>query len=319
MNKVLRVVDWFVRTPEIPIGSAKLVSIPLSHYCEKARWCLDLSPLRDTYIEEAHAPVFHTKHVVSLTNKRSASSTPVFVLSGNSTSDPPTIIQGSAMILAHLAQTFPAELGHLYPPGEKGERVRTLEQVLDNQLGPQSRKLVYWAMWQARQEGLSTSNPLLDALVPKVEALLWNLGEGKILFKMMQAMNIDADSIVTALEDCRQVFKEASAMLAGEGEGEGKGKQRKYLLGGERMTAADLTLAALAYPLINPPAFASLGLSGSSASPWTMKLGDLSAEFRATPAGQHVLRLYAEERFPAVDGTGTLCLRTVNCNKMPWQ
>ncbi len=319
MDKVLRAVGWFVRTPETPMGSAKLVSIPLSHYSEKVRWCLDLSPLRDTYIEEAHAPVFHTKHVISLTKKRSASSTPVFVLSGISASDPPTIIQGSATILAHLAQAFPAELGHLYPPGEKGERVRSLEQDFDNRLGPQSRKLVYWAMWQALQEGLATSNPLLDSHLPKVEAMLWNLGEGKILFKMMQKMNIDAESVVTALEDCRQVFKEASAMLAGEGEGEGKGKQRKYLLGGERMTAADLTLAALAYPLVNPPAFASLGLSGPSASPWTTKLDDLSAEFRATPAGRHVLRLYAEERFPAVDGTGRLCLRTVDCNKMPWQ
>jgi len=319
MDHILRAVGWFVRTPETPQGSAKLLSIPLSHYCEKARWALDLSPFRNTYVEEAHAPVFHIKPAISLTNKRSATSAPILVLSGNSASDPPTIIQDSAEILAHLAKTFPAELGHLYPPGEEGNRVRALEQELGKRLGPQSRKLVYWAMWQARQEGLATVNPLLEAHLPKAEAMLWNLGEGKILPRMMQVMNIDAASVVTALDDCRQVFKEASAMLAGDGEGEGQGEQRKYLLGGERMTAADLTLAALAYPLVKPPAFVSLGLSGPSASPWTTKLADLSAEFRATPAGQHVLRLYAEERFPAGEETSRLCLRTVDCNKMPWQ
>lgn len=319
MNHILRIVGWFIRPPETPQGSAKLVSIPLSHYVEKVRWALDLSPLRDTYVEEAHAPVFHIKPAISLTKNRRATSTPILVLSGSSAGDPPTIIQDSATILAHLSKIFPIELGHLYPPGEEGDRVRALEQELGSRLGPQSRKLVYWAMWQAREEGLSTANPLLDAHLPKAEAMLWNLGEGKILLKMMQVMDINADSVVTALDDCRQVFKEASAMLAGESEGEGKGKQRKYLVGGERMTAADVTLAALAYPLIHPPAFASLGVSGPSASPWTTKLADVSAEFRATPAGQHVLRLYAEERFPAGDETGKLCLRTVNCNKMPWQ
>jgi glutathione S-transferase len=319
MNHILRIVGWFIRTPETPQGGAKLVSIPLSHYCEKIRWALDISPLRKTYIEEAHAPVFHIKPAISLTKKHNATSTPILVLSGSRASDPPTIIQGSETILAHLAETFPAELGLLYPPGEEGDRARALEQDLGNRLGPQSRKLVYWAMWQARQEGLSTANPFLDAHLPKAEAMLWNLGEGKILFKMMQVMDINAASVVTALDDCRQVFKEASAMLVGEGEGEGKGKQRKYLLGGERMTAADLTFAALAYPLIHPPAFASLGVSGPSASPWTTKLADVSAEFRATTAGQHVLRLYAEERFPAGEETSRLCLRTVDCNKMPWQ
>lgn len=319
MNHVLAAVGWFVRTPETPQGSAKLLAIPMSHYCEKIRWALDLSPLRDTYIEEDHQPVFHVKPALALTKDRKATGTPILVISPSSANEPPTVIQDSATILAYLSQTFPVELGHLYPPGEKGDRVRALEQDLGNRLGPQSRKLAYWAMWQARQEGLVTANPLLEAHLPKAEAVLWNLLEGKILPRMMQVMTIDATSVITALEDCRQVFKEASAMLTGEGEGEGNGTQRKYLLGGERMTAADLTFAALAYPLVNPPAFASLGLSGPNASPWTAKLADQVAEFRATPAGQHVLRLYAEERIPAGEGTGKLCLRTVDCNKMPWQ
>ena len=35
----------------------RLITIPMSHYCEKARWALDRLGLR--YVEERHLQVFH--------------------------------------------------------------------------------------------------------------------------------------------------------------------------------------------------------------------------------------------------------------------
>nr|WP_293103382.1 glutathione S-transferase N-terminal domain-containing protein [Okeania sp. SIO2F4] len=35
----------------------RLITIPISHYSEKARWALDR--LKITYKEEPHVPVFH--------------------------------------------------------------------------------------------------------------------------------------------------------------------------------------------------------------------------------------------------------------------
>lgn len=38
-----------------------LLSLVCSHYCEKARWALDLSPLRHAYVEDNHCPLLHYK------------------------------------------------------------------------------------------------------------------------------------------------------------------------------------------------------------------------------------------------------------------
>lgn len=71
-----------------------------------------------------------------------------------------------------------------------------------------------------------------------------------------QFMDITEATAAAALEDCRAVFQRASALLAEPGP-DGKAP-RRYLLGTEKMTAADITFAALAYPLLGPPEFASL-------------------------------------------------------------
>ena len=313
MKHVLRGVGSFVRTPETPKESAKLLTIPFSHYCEKARWALDLSPLRDSYMEDAHAPVFHILPAMALTKDRKQTGTPILVLAGKSETEAPVVVQDSAAILEHLAVAYPEELGHLYPPGEAGKQARALEKDYGDRLGPQTRKLVYWEMWQALQEGISTASPQVEYHLPTAEAWMWRWGKGKLLPLMMQRMGINETSAVTALEDCRQVFREASALLA-----EWEGGPRKYLLGGERMTAADLSFAALAYPLVNPPAYASL-----NASPWVRRLAKYTHEFRASPAGQHVLRLYAEERYldssSSSSSSSSLRLRTANRDKWPWQ
>ena len=34
-----------------------MVTIAYSHYVDRVRWILDLSPLRDMYTEDAHPPV----------------------------------------------------------------------------------------------------------------------------------------------------------------------------------------------------------------------------------------------------------------------
>ena len=37
-----------------------LITIPISHYCEKARWALDRA--RQPYVEVRHLPLFHWAH-----------------------------------------------------------------------------------------------------------------------------------------------------------------------------------------------------------------------------------------------------------------
>jgi glutathione S-transferase len=70
------------------------------------------------------------------------------------------------------------------------------------------------------------------------------------------------------------------------------GDGRKYLLG-EMFSAADITFAALAAPVINPPEFSSL-MPALEEAP--QELATIINEFRLTPAGAFALRLYREER-----------------------
>ena len=69
---------------------------------------------------------------------------------------------------------------------------------------------------------------------------------------------------------------------------------RKYICATEDLTAADITFASLAYPLILPEEKASVFVSWDD---------DLPKEFRSevqrlreTLAGKYVLRIYKEER-----------------------
>ena len=82
-----------------------------------------------------------------------------------------------------------------------------------------------------------------------------------------------------------EVFARVSALLK---------DGRNYVCGTPEMTAADITFAALAYPLVLPEEKAAVFVS------WDDELPEgFRAEVhrrRQTPAGQFVLRLYKEER-----------------------
>src|SRR3984957_12165422 len=60
-----------------------LVTIPFSHFCEKARWALDYA--RAPYDEEGHVPGLHRRAVARACGK--AGSVPVLVLDGEGVLD----------------------------------------------------------------------------------------------------------------------------------------------------------------------------------------------------------------------------------------
>ena len=96
---------------------------------------------------------------------------------------------------------------------------------------------------------------------------------------------IAEEFVLFFLEKVDEVFESVSALLKDD---------RKYLCNTPDMSAADITFASLAYPLILPKEKAKVFVSWDD---------DLPEEFRTevkkrreTPAGQFVLRLYKEER-----------------------
>ena len=113
----------------IDTAPAILITIPLSHSCEKARWALDRVAL--PYREEPHAPLLHR-----LATKRSERGTvPVLVHGGRRFSD-------STAILVHADAVGAGDL--LYPRDAAFRReVDALEEQFDTELGPHVRRFAY--------------------------------------------------------------------------------------------------------------------------------------------------------------------------------
>ena len=81
----------------------RLITIPISHYCEKVRWALDLLQL--PYIEEKHVPAFHR----SATRKYGGISVPVLVTKSGNFTDSTDILHYLDTINSSDFSLFPEE------------------------------------------------------------------------------------------------------------------------------------------------------------------------------------------------------------------
>src|SRR4051812_44916346 len=109
----------------------RLVTIPISHFCEKARWALGRAGV--AYREERHVQGIH---MLAARRAGGGSTVPVLVT-------PDGVLAESADILAWTDARTP-ERERLYPadPRERGE-VERLARRFDEQLGPPGRRLIY--------------------------------------------------------------------------------------------------------------------------------------------------------------------------------
>lgn len=245
---------------------ATLITIPLSHYCEKARWALDRAEM--PYREEPHAPLLH----LLATKRRGGGSVPMLVQGDLRLID-------STAILLHADEVRGGDL--LYPR-EAGLRseVQALEEYFDTKLGPDTRR---WAYGQ-----LLSQTKLLRSLwsekAPRREAQALPLITPLTRFLVQWAYRITPESAERSLRRVREVFGEVDRIL---------GDGRCFLCGG-RFTAADLTFAALAAPVLFPGGCCAV-LPLLEEVPAAMR--DEVLRFRATAAGAFALRLFAEERY----------------------
>jgi glutathione S-transferase len=109
-----------------------------------------------------------------------------------------------------------------------------------------------------------------------------------------RVLRITPDSAARSLERVRALFA-----LIGERLADG----RSFLVG-EQFTAADLTFAALAAPVLLPPEFGG-ALPAVSAVP--ARMAAAVSELRASPAGRFALGMYARHRpAPRTSSTGAI-------------
>lgn len=248
-------------------GVLRLVTIPISHYCEKARWALDRRGL--PYREQRHVQGIHR-----LAARRAGAGPTVPVLV-----TPQGVIGESEQILRWVDERTDAEQRLFPSQAPAREEVLSLCRRFDAELGPRGRRLMYVHMLAQRRLALAFNN----AGVPRWEdrALRW----GWPLMAGFVKRELGITPGIAAADEAA-VFGELDfvARLLEDG--------RPYLCG-ERFGAADLTFAALSASLLVPPQY---GVSLPQPELMAAATAALVRRGREHPAGQFALELFARHR-----------------------
>ena len=253
----------------------RLVTIPISHYCEKARWALDRAGI--VYREERH---IQGVHQIIARRAGGGKTVPVLVT-------PDRVLRESGDILVWADErTSPDERLLPADPAARAE-VEALCTRFDDALGPSGRRLMYVLMLPERELMLSFNN----AGVPRWEDRLTRLGWPVITKFAERELGIEPG---IEREDEGIVWREFDfvAELLSDG--------RPYLCG-DRFSAADLTFASLAGPAVVPPEY-TVALPQPDVLPPVPKA--LVERARDHPAGRHALKLFRDHRAPRPPESG---------------
>lgn len=248
------------------LATNRLITIAVSHYCEKARWALDW--LKIPYIEESHVPIFHR-----LTTRRlGGESVPILVT-------PTGIFKDSTDILHHLNATSQSNQ-HLYPTNPQlRQEVEQLEELFDSKLGVHIR---LWGYQYRELDSREAMREMWCEAAPRFEKAGFEFAFPLMSRIVRRAYNVSAANAASSLQEIRQIFDLVGRLV----------DKRNYLVG-DSFSAADLTFAALAAPILRPKNHYTKKFLHKQLAP---PAAEVVLELRQTKAGKHVLRLYREHR-----------------------
>ena len=242
----------------------RLITIPISHYCEKARWALDRAGIE--YREERH---IQGVHMVVARRAGGGMTVPVLVM-------PDRVLAESADIVEWADERVPPE--DRLSTGDP--EVDALCHRFDEKLGPHGRRLMYIHVLKDKELVLTFNN----AGVPRWEDRLIRNGWPIVLRFAKRRLDIRPG---IEQHDERVVWEEFdfAAELLADG--------RPYLCG-DRFTAADLTFAALAAAMVVPPEYTVPLPQPSDDAPQEPRA--IIERAREHPAGQHALKMFRQHR-----------------------
>jgi glutathione S-transferase len=202
--------------------------ISVSHFSEKARWALDHKELAHT--RRTPPPGLHMAIAYWLTGARSIT-LPILELDGERIID-------STAIIAALERRFPTPPLYPHDPGKR-QRALELEDWFDEELGQYARRLAFYELRR---------DPELLAEVGARAAPAMAAGLGPAI--------VPYSRLFTGLRyraaDAERAQEARTKIVAALDRLETELDEREYLVGG-CFTVADLTAAALLFPLVRPP------------------------------------------------------------------
>lgn len=244
----------------------RLITIPISHYVEKAKWALDRSGL--SYREEGHVPGLHAMATLWHTRGKHRA-TPVLI-------DSETVVADSTNILRYLTTKYAQRW--IYP----SDAAFNLEERFDRNLGPHTRRLIYHYLFATKT---SPATLFSHSVVPVWQRALLPFAGDALRQMMIQDMKIEAVAAGRSRQTIDQEFAFVGDLLA---------DSRPYL-SGDKLSAADIAFAALAAPVLLPKEYGAK-LPQSEDFPVGSEIRRLIEHYRQTVAGQFVLRLYQKDR-----------------------
>jgi glutathione S-transferase len=245
----------------------RLVTIPISHYCEKARWALDRAGIR--YREERHVQAIHR---VASRRAGGGGTVPVLVT-------PEGVLGESEAILSWVDEHTPPQ--HRLFPADLQERaeVERLCRRFDAVLGPTGRRLMYVHMLARPDLMLRFNNQGVPRWEDRALRLGWPLAVGWARRELAIRPGVEAEDEATVWRE----FDFVAELLA-------DGREQ---LCGERFGAADLTFAALSASVVVPPVY---GVPLPQPEVLPAPTAALVERAREHAAGRYALALFAQRR-----------------------
>lgn len=256
-----------------------LITLVFSHYNERARWALDLADV--DYEERAWMPFFSQAAVAAATwgsggegdRVSSRFSTPMLRLdNGERLADSGEIVRWAA---EHGAPS-------LRPP-DHVEEIDAWEQRAHDVLGPHARRAAYFHVLQSPSllARLGTDN------VGPAQALAWRLLLPLARGGLRRGLGVTPQGYERSLERTRAELDHVAEHLQG----------RSYLVG-DHFTAADLTVACMAVPVLLVQPEEGYAARFPPLADLPEGAADLVRSMREHPAGAWALRMFAEHRPP---------------------
>jgi glutathione S-transferase len=204
-----------------------LYHLEISHYNEKARWALDYKNV--PHVRKAPTPMLHTLRALVMTGKPTL---PILKLNGNTIGD-------STRIIEALEREYPEPA--LYPK-DGGERRRALEleDFFDEELGPYIRRWLFHESLEGMEPAQFVEAAMGNAPGAVKAVMKASSPIASRILRLRYGINAEGaqagrGKVLSAIDRVEQEIQPSGYMV------------------GDSFTVADLTAAALLFPLVRPP------------------------------------------------------------------
>lgn len=318
---------------KIDLQQPCLITIGFSHFSEKARWALDLTPLQ--YNEDRHLPALHISRTLSdevdklerlhmpgvevddsdkFVRRKERTAVPKLMLPKRFSPDivgsAAVVKDGSRGIIQFVCTTYQKEVDYLYPASLQ-QKIVEVENYLENQLSLAVTNFAFGNFLLndsasfGSADNSSTVQYYLDSCanaerVSFVERQLFSLlGHRVFLPLMIKANYINVTATQKAKRDILAAFEYIEEIRSRNGTPSGS----KYMFNTVMPTMADISWAAFAAPVLLPKQTNHLFFNKetlrqhTSHTPGGQAYLELSDHLLAKFSGaQAVMQLYAEDR-----------------------